>query len=452
MAENKELFGIQLRRDAGPSVETDAFKCIICQQHILQEKATTTPHGRQKILEAAEIRKDIVLERINELGHGFDFLYHCTNECYKSYTLKKTLLRKQRDNESLLLNEPDDEQVPDFSANSSKRLRKEITSRNPPSPKVGSTQLACIICGQIKHGNTREKHRICETNRAGTFLAATMFFKDDVYVRTSDLEDESAVFGSDLYYHKFCLETYLQKYKRQSHQSDAKHRAPNKGKTIEENKAIFQNILGNGYGLTLSEIRDFVNKISEAPLLTNKEVKLYMVEIFGDRIQFSKPKERNQSLLVYSSTLTADQVADKLRALDSVRDAGQLIRQSLLTTDFNLDDEFGEAIQLEHSWKRTSVPEPLIEFLSQILNVDKLNILSSIADDKQTSNSSTEDVEEGCEEVEDNSEDTLLNMPDSTTSCRIRSLFQVLFYNVHKGRKKTPLHLMLGQTANNWNE
>lgn len=116
----------------------------------------------------------------------------------------------------------------------------------------------------------------------------------------------------------------------------------------------------NGYGLTLSEIRDFVSKISEVPLLTNKEVKLYMVKIFGDRIQFSKPKEKNQSLLVYSSTLTADQVTDKLCSLDSVRDAGQLIRQSLLITDFNLHDEFGDAIQLEHSLKRTSVPEPLI--------------------------------------------------------------------------------------------
>lgn len=146
---------------------------------------------------------------------------------------------------------------------------------------------------QKKHGNTKEKYRICETNRATTFLAAALFFKDDVYVRTCDLEDESAVFGADLYYHKLCLEAYLQRFKKQSQQSDVKQRTPSKGQAIEDIKPLLQDILDSGYGLTLNEIRDFANKESGEPLLTNKEVKLYMMKIFGDKIQFSKPTERN---------------------------------------------------------------------------------------------------------------------------------------------------------------
>lgn len=76
-----------------------------------------------------------------------------------------------------------------------------------------------------------------------------------------------------------------------------------------------------------------------------------MIKIFGGKIQFSKHNERNQSLLVYSSTLIADQVADRLYSVDSIKDAGQQLRQSLLKTYFNLDDKFGDGVQLEHSWK-----------------------------------------------------------------------------------------------------
>lgn len=80
----------------------------------------TTPQGRQMILETPEMRKDIVLEGTNDLGHGFDFVYHCTNKSCKSYNLKEALLKKQRDDEYLSLHGPNDEPAPDFSANHSK--------------------------------------------------------------------------------------------------------------------------------------------------------------------------------------------------------------------------------------------------------------------------------------------------------------------------------------------
>ena len=50
---------------------------------------TSTANGRTKIIEAASIRKDIVLERLNVVEQNF--VYHMDNECYKRYVMKKTL-------------------------------------------------------------------------------------------------------------------------------------------------------------------------------------------------------------------------------------------------------------------------------------------------------------------------------------------------------------------------
>ena len=55
-----------------------------------------------------------------------------------------------------------------------------------------------------------------------------------------------------------------------------------------------------------------------------------------------------------------------------------MIRQSLLETDFSLDEEFGDANQLEMSWQATPIPNPLIEFLCELLKVNKVSTLSSI--------------------------------------------------------------------------
>lgn len=73
-------------------------------------------------------------------------------------------------------------------------------------------------------------------------FSRTMYISEQVILKKNLLslvQIYTNTVGADLHYHKFCLETYLQKYKRQSHQSDAKHRALTKGKTIEENKAPF---------------------------------------------------------------------------------------------------------------------------------------------------------------------------------------------------------------------
>jgi hypothetical protein len=70
------------------ATEFDANKCIICQKG---KDLVSTENGRTKIIEAASIRKDIVIDRLNSLKIDKPFKYHMNNACYKMYTMKKTL-------------------------------------------------------------------------------------------------------------------------------------------------------------------------------------------------------------------------------------------------------------------------------------------------------------------------------------------------------------------------
>ena len=74
--------------------------CIICQKS-KNCKLTSTEIGRKNIINAASIRKDVVEKRLRSLLIDGHFSYHVDNDCYKRYTLKKTL-------ENLKRNEPFD--------------------------------------------------------------------------------------------------------------------------------------------------------------------------------------------------------------------------------------------------------------------------------------------------------------------------------------------------------
>ena len=63
----------------------------------------------------------------------------------------------------------------------------------------------CTVCGIVKQKGDRQKFRICEDVCAQKLLEAAVFFQDEVYYRTSDLQDVHSVSGSELYCHKTCI-------------------------------------------------------------------------------------------------------------------------------------------------------------------------------------------------------------------------------------------------------
>ena len=99
-----------------------------------------------------------------------------------------------------------------------------------------------------------------ECPRAQRFLQAVLYFQDDVYTKVADLEDETGVFGADLYYHKTCLESYFQRYSRaKTSASKANRKGPKKRNLLLTEVDVITNLLNNNIGIPLSDIRDLIN-------------------------------------------------------------------------------------------------------------------------------------------------------------------------------------------------
>ena len=60
---------------------------------------------------------------------------------------------------------------------------------------------------------------------------------------------------------------------------------------------------------------------------------------------------------------------NSLLHINAVKSAAEVIKESSLEADFNLDDSFCEAQEdLKQSWRQTKVSDVLITFLSVLIN------------------------------------------------------------------------------------
>ena len=114
---------------------------------------------------------------------------------------------------------------------------------------------------------------------------------------------------------------------------------------------------------------------------------------------------------------------------------------------------------LKASWEGTMMPAPLLTFLASLFKIPKHKLFKS----------SIEDLEELIQPLEDEditsegkfsqeqqfSQDDLPSDQQQPSqeqdiwardhnSTQVHCLFQMLVYNIHRGKKKTPLHMMLG--------
>ena len=68
---------------------------MICQQ-ITPEQLITTQNGCKRIRAASDIRNDCVSKRMKLMADESNFVYHVSNECYKTYTNANLLRRIQK--------------------------------------------------------------------------------------------------------------------------------------------------------------------------------------------------------------------------------------------------------------------------------------------------------------------------------------------------------------------
>ncbi len=191
---------------------------MICQQ-ITPEKLITTQNGCKRIRAASDIRNDCVSKRMKLIPDESKFVYHVSNECYKTYTnanLLRRIQKREKMHESLLSSEITDSPL-------GVATRSHCAERSPPNPadeRSVKHSMKCIICDRMSHKREFAKYRISETNRATSLLQAANFFQDDIFSRFCDLQDEHAVFGADLYYHRHCMTLYLQRFEQASHSTE----------------------------------------------------------------------------------------------------------------------------------------------------------------------------------------------------------------------------------------
>ena len=276
-------------------------------------------------------------------------------------------------------------------------LKPRFCSRSPTTPRdkaSGSEHIQkknCIICWKTQHGNTRDKCRISESPRANVFLAAALYFQDAIYTRIADLQDDLRVFGADLYYHRACLPNYLNKYERALSEKKPPKIFLKRHRFCDEVGAI-RNLLDRGIGLSLSDIRDAINDKYDEDFISNKEVKLYLTEHFQDDVQFCPSERRNESMFVFSSALSVEDVVKKLRSVNVIKEGAVTIREALGNVDFNLNDKFGDAHELKSSWERTAIPDCLVCLVNDNFTLGALDNFDSADRSSASGKYSTHDT------------------------------------------------------------
>ena len=74
------------------------------------------------------------------------------------------------------------------------------------------------------------------------------------------------------------------------------------------------------------------------------------MEHFCDSIKFCPSSRKKQSLLLFSSSVTPDDMAANIRSIDIIKDAALILRDELMNTKFDLGDKFCDAQDLIDSW------------------------------------------------------------------------------------------------------
>lgn len=300
-------------------------------------------------------------------------------------------------------------------------------------PRNESEHNKCIICGYYSHKGEKQTFRISEKERADKFFQITRFFQDDVFVQCSDLENSSDIFASDIYCHKNCIKLYLKKYEIvvNAHSSQESRLAEHSDKDSESNEIVthkssaiahvinsFIPRVRKGEVFTLTNVRDQANEFSKSTLnILNINIKNYLIDNYGETIEFSVPSDRKKATLFYDSKISLADVLTNLQPKNILKKSAKMIKDALNTLDFNLEDKFLDVYNLRSSWEKFEIPENLLIFLTELYALRKRAKKESVQSEL--------------------SENKILKM---------KALCQIMFYILKNGKVKTPLHVLIAQT------
>lgn len=434
--------------------------CIICQTPDIKNKkgkAKSVSHptqvGINSLKRAAEYKDDDVKKRLKILEtEGKSFVYHNTNECFKKYVLGNKLKSTYTDTNVEVAETP-----PDIPVSKTEPMlrRSSITPRDQPSNDKSLNEKKCVICGKARTWSkrsssyVREKYRLSTGDRGKKIIDAVRFLKDEVYCRVSDITSTNALYAADLYCHNQCFLKYYEKYERTNLPCVSVQTSQS---SIQEKRKLFllaidriDSVFDKGGSYTVSEIKDYMMTLSpnEELNIYNRDVKTFLIDHYGKNIQFAANTRKNESELVFSSNVTAADIATKIRNINVLKDAGEALRSSMMKVDFGLDDRFCDVDDLKKSWKETTIPDEWLTFYSSLFRISKALLLRmkgmQMVDEDEDDDSDENEDTEGCDESKNKFKSA------EKQYMQLYSLFQTTYYKMMHGRKKTPLHVMIGQ-------
>ena len=208
-------------------------------------------------------------------------------------------------------------------------------------------------------------------------------------------------------------------------------------------KPLISDMLTNGYGLCLSEIRNYISNKMSKQTFYNHHIKNFISKQFESKVSFCAPFRKYESEVVFPSWISQTEMVSKLQALDSVSVAAKLLRSELQKVDFSLSDSFCDKTALENSMQTTRMPHSLLTFFSVLLNIPKYilvqhdnKLMGDLLDDEDYENNA------GCKE----SAEKYVGRNYSNKLLQANSLFQTMYYMINNGRKKSLMQVMVGHT------
>lgn len=169
------------------------------------------------------------------------------------------------------------------------------------------------------------------------------------------MESDTKVFGADSYL-KVCLETCLRKYAMKN--VKGQKNISQKYIAFEKGRKIIGPKHKEGYGFTLTEIRELLNELSGGK---HNEVKLRLQRYCEDEIRFRSSDRKNESLIVFSSKLVINEIVKRMREVDKIKDAAKEIREALQKVEFGLVNKC-DSDELNTSWMATEIPDEMLTF------------------------------------------------------------------------------------------
>ena len=139
----------------------------------------------------------------------------------------------------------------------------------------------------------------------------------------------------------------MRKYERDVKPITQERIAPTNIKHVLFTRALpyFDKILMRGECCTMTDIVEFaLSLLKEVEVLTstfqNRDMKQLILSHYGDSVKICSNSRVNEPDIVFSSDITAADLAIKLKNQDIIIAAGNMLRESLMNVDFGLQDSF----------------------------------------------------------------------------------------------------------------